>query len=82
MNDFDDAPAAPRYATRQDAIEQAIMPALEIGKYDYEAICYAAFEWRIDINDAGQELLNSGGFEQTVSADEFFEIAAKHEIKA
>lgn len=69
-----------RYTTRHDAIEQAIMPALTEGDYDFEAICYEAFDWKIDVNDQGQELLNTGGFEQTVSEDEFWEIAARHEI--
>jgi hypothetical protein len=68
-----------RYTTRQDAIEQAIMPALTEGEYDYEAICYEAFDWKIDTNERGQELLNTGGFEQTVSDEEFWEIVARHD---
>lgn len=70
----------PRFTTRQDAIEQAIAPALENGEYDLEAICYAAFDWKIDTNDQGQELLNTGGFEQTVTEEQFWEIVARHEI--
>lgn len=69
-----------RYTTRQDAIDQAIAPALTEGTYDLEAICYATFEWKIDINEAGQELLNTGGFEQIVSEAKFWEIAADNEI--
>lgn len=70
-----------RFTTRQDAIEQAITPALDDhDNYDLDAICHEAFEWRIDTNDAGQELLNTGGFEQVVSTDEFWAIVAKHEI--
>lgn len=69
-----------RYTTRQDAIEQAIMPALTEGDYDLEAICYEAYGWKIDTNERGQELLNTGGFEQTVSDEQFWEIAARHEI--
>jgi hypothetical protein len=69
-----------RYTTRQDAIEQAITPAITEGTYDLDAICDAAFTWKIDTNDAGQELLNTGGFEQTVSDDEFWAIVARHEI--
>lgn len=68
-----------RYTTRQDAIEQAIMPALTEGDYDYEAICYEAFDWKIDTNEQGQELLHTGGFEQTVTDEEFWEIAARHD---
>lgn len=76
----DEEPAGPRYTTRRDAIEQAIMPALAEGDYDYESICYAAFNWAIDVDDQGRELLNTGGFEQTVTDDEFWEIVAQHEI--
>ncbi|GAA0494711.1 hypothetical protein Ade02nite_19850 [Paractinoplanes deccanensis] len=83
MNDYyagDDEQARPRYTTRQDAIDQAIAPALAEGNYDLEAICRETFDWKIDVNGKGQELLNTGGFEQTVSEEEFWEIAAKHEI--
>ncbi len=69
----------PRYATRQDAIDFAIAPALTEGTYDLEAICPEAFEWRIDTNAAGQELLTTGGFEQTVTDDQFWVIVARNE---
>lgn len=69
-----------RYSTRQDAIEQGIMPALTEGKYDYDAIFDEAFGWKIDTNEHGQELLTTGGFEQTVTVEEFWEIAARHDI--
>ncbi len=69
-----------RYTTRQDAIEQAIAPALAEGRFDLEAICYEAFEWRIDVNAAGQERIDTGGFEQAVSEDEFWSIVQRHEI--
>lgn len=77
MSNTDDTP---RYTTRADAIDQAIAPALDHDGYDLDAICYEAFSWAIDINDNGDELLNTGGFEQTVSDDEFWKIVAKHEI--
>jgi hypothetical protein len=67
-----------RYTTRRDAIEQAILPALDGDDYDAEAICREAFDWKIDVDDKGQELLNTGGFEQTVTDDEFWAIVAKH----
>lgn len=67
-----------RYTTRQDAIEQAIMPALAEGTYDVQAICYEAFEYRIDTNDQGQDLLNSAGFEQVVHDDDFWELVERH----
>ena len=68
-----------RYTTRQDAIDQAIAPALDHGNYDLEAICYETFEWKIEINDAGQELLNTGGFEQVVTDEGFWAIADKYD---
>ena len=69
-----------RYATRQDAIEQAIVPALDVAmKYDVQAICDEAFEWRVDTDRRGRELVGSGGFEQKVSAEDFWAIVAKHE---
>ncbi len=80
LPDDEDKQPAQRFTTRQDAIEQAIMPALTEGNYDYEAICYEAFEWKIDVNGQDQELLNTGGFEQVVSDEQFWAIAAKHEI--
>lgn len=67
-----------RYTTRRDAIEQAIAPALDDDNYDVAAICNEAFEYRVDTNGAGQELLNTAGFEQTVTDDEFWKIAARH----
>lgn len=69
-----------RYTTRQDAIEQAIAPALTDGNYDHAAICDETFEWTIDRDTAGNELLNTGGFEQHVTDDRFWEVVAKHEI--
>lgn len=68
-----------RYVTRQEAIEQAIAPALTDGQYDLGAICQEAFAWKID-TAFGVELLNTGGFEQTVTEAEFWEIASKHVI--
>lgn len=70
-----------RYTTRREAIEQTIAPALTEGTYDLEAICYETFSWVIDTDAHGNELLTTGGFEQTVSAEEFWEIAAKHETR-
>jgi hypothetical protein len=68
-----------RYTTREDAIEQAVLPALdEPADYNVEAIFVDAFEYRVDTNDKGQELLNTAGFEQTVSDDEFWTIVERH----
>lgn len=71
-----------RYTTKQDAIEQGITPALTEGEFDTDAIFTEAFAWKIDTDDDGNELLNTGGFEQTVTIDEFWAIVARHEITA
>lgn len=73
-----------RYTTRQDAIDQAVIPALgsEADDYDVEAICDEAYAYRVDTNEAGQELLNTAGFEQVVTDGEFWDIVAKHDRTA
>lgn len=68
-----------RYTSRQDAIEQAIMPALTEGEYDYDVIFSETFTWKVDYDGRGNELLNTAGFEQTVTDDGFWEIVARHE---
>ncbi|MBW1600917.1 hypothetical protein JJV70_02120 [Streptomyces sp. JJ66] len=73
-----------RYTTLADVIDQAIVPALgEYGSdYDIEAIARETHTWVIDTDSDGNELLNTGGFEQTVSDDEFWAIAEKHDTSA
>jgi hypothetical protein len=72
-----------RYEKITDAIEQAIGPALgEFGNdYDLEAIAREVFEYKVDTDERGQELLNTAGFEQVVSEEEFWEIAERHTRK-
>lgn len=76
-SDPDDAPQ--RYTTMRDVIDQAVAPAISEGTYDLEAIAREAFEWRIDTDAQGRELLDTGGFEQVCSVDEFWEIVQRHE---
>ncbi len=73
-----------RYTTRPDAIEQAILPALgdHADDYDVDAICQETFDYRVDTDQHGNELLNTAGFEQTVTDDEFWEIVARHDRTA
>lgn len=68
------------YTTIADVIDQAIAPALgEYGDdYDLEAIARATHEWTIDTDDEGNELLNTGGFRQTVTTEQFWAIAEQH----
>ncbi len=71
-----------RYTTNRDAIEQAIAPALDHGNYDLDAIFAETFTWAIDRDEHGNELLNTGGFEQTATDDEFWAVVAKHDLDA
>lgn len=70
-----------RYTTKADAISHAITPALGgyVDGFDIDAIFDEAFEYKVDTNEAGQELLNTAGFEQVVDGDAFWDIARKHD---
>lgn len=69
-----------RYATRQDAIEQAILPVLDNPQdFDVEAICREAFDHRVDLDEQGNERVDTAGFEQVVSVNKFWTIVAEHE---
>lgn len=71
-----------RYTTAEDAIDQEILPVLDgESEYDVRGIFHEAFDWKIEINERGQELLDSGGFEQVVSNEEFAEIVEKYREK-
>ena len=80
-----DEEAAPARFTNASDAKNDIRVAIEAGgaadadDYDIDAILEEAYEWKIDINDKGQELLNSAGFEQIVDADEFLAIVARNE---
>ena len=73
-----------RYATISDVIDQAVVPALgeHGGDYDVEAIAREAYTYVVDTDDDGNELLNTAGFEQSVSDDEFWTIVEKHDTTA
>ncbi len=71
-----------RYTTRQDAIDLDIAPALTDGNFDLDAIFDEAYEWKIDHDEHGNELLDTAGFESVVSEDKFWEIAARHDLDA
>lgn len=72
-----------RFTTREDAKDD-IVTAIEAGdasatEYDIDAISYEVYEWKIDHDTDGNELLNTGGFEQVVDDEQFWQIVAKHE---
>lgn len=71
-----------RYSTITEVIEQAVAPALGdfAADYDIEAIAREVFEYRTDTDEAGKELLNSAGFEQIVTDEEFWAIVEKHAL--
>lgn len=73
-----------RYVTITDVIEQAVTPALGEyqNDYDTEAIARDAFTWTIDTDAHGNQLLHTAGFEQTVSDEAFWSVAAKYERTA
>jgi len=69
-----------RYTTLRDAIEQEILPALDNpDNYDVEAIAAKAFDYRVDHDADGKELLNTAGFEQIVSTEEFWALVQEHD---
>jgi hypothetical protein len=73
-----------RYTTRQDAIEQAILPALgeHADDYDTDAIFDATFEHKVDRDGDGNEHLNTAGFEQIVTDEEFWRVVEQHDRTA
>lgn len=71
-----------RYGSIGDVIALAVIPALGeyADSYDVEAIAHEAFSYKVDEDWQGNRLLGTAGFEQICSADEFWSIAAKHEV--
>src|ERR1044071_2487785 len=68
-----------RYTTKQDAIEQGILPSLDGDNYDAQAIADEVYTWKVDRDEDGNELLNTAGFEQSVSTEEFWKIVERHD---
>jgi hypothetical protein len=73
-----------RYTTRQDAIKQAIIPALgEFGHdYDIEGLAAEILVYKVDTDEHGNERLNTAGFELTVEGDEFWAAAKRYDTTA
>lgn len=73
------------FSTRQDAIEQYIVPALgDFGDdYDLDGIFDELFEYRTDRDEDGNWLLTTAGFRLIIDEDDdqaFGEICARHDI--
>lgn len=60
------------YATRDDAIEQEIIPALgdDVEEYDLDKIFEAIFDWHNEYDSLGNNLLNESGFILTIADDD------------
>lgn len=69
-----------RFATLADVIDQDIAPALIEGEYDMEAIAREAYEYCVDTDEDGNQLLHTAGFELVVESHEFWDIVSRHEI--
>lgn len=78
---MDDETTTRRYSTIDDVVEQAILPLLDggDGEYDAMAIARETHSYMVDTDKRGNELLNTAGFEQTVSDDEFWNAVARNE---
>lgn len=73
-----------RYTTKPQAIEALIVTALGdfAADYDIDAIADESLSYQVDTDDKGNELLNTAGFEQTVSDEEFWAIVERHDTSA
>lgn len=73
-----------RYTAISDVIDQAVAPALGeyADDYDLDAIAREAFEYKVDTDGDGNELLNTAGFEQIADEASFWAIAEKHDQTA
>lgn len=76
-----------RFTTGQDATED-IIQAIEAGgtdvasasEFDLEAIFDDVFEYRVDSDEAGNQLANTAGFEQIVDDQGFWEAIMRHAL--
>ncbi|WP_027346384.1 hypothetical protein [Hamadaea tsunoensis] len=68
-----------RFSTRQEVIEQEILPSLDEGDFDVDGIFAKAYQWAVDTDADGNELLNTRGFELAVSEEEYWRIVAEHD---
>lgn len=79
---------APDFFTTADDAKNAIRVAIEgsgaasADDYDIDAIFDEAYEYEVDTNEKGQELLNTAGFKQVVDVDEFWAIVERHDRTA
>jgi len=67
-----------RYTTKDDAILREFPEDVTEPGYNVDAIFAETFEYRVDKDADGNELLNTAGFEQVVDVEQFWEIVKKH----
>lgn len=69
-----------RHTTKADAAASVIEALGEHATaHDVDAIVAEAFEYRVDRDEDGRELLDTAGYEQTADEGEFWEIVRKHQ---
>lgn len=70
-----------RHKTMQDVIEREILPALGTfaDDFDVEGLAAATFTLCIDTDEHGNQLLNTAGFEQSVTGPEFWVVAERYD---
>lgn len=68
-----------RFSTLAEA-HNDVLNALghDAGDYDTDAITAAAYEYRVDTDAHGNEIVTTAGFEQTVTNAGFWEIVRRH----
>lgn len=69
-----------RYATRQQVIDSLAGVFGDFAAdYDLDAIIDETYAYRVDEDENGNQLLNTAGFEQIVTDEEFWAIAGRHD---
>lgn len=69
-----------RYATRQQVIDSLAGVFGDFAAdYDLDAIIDETYAYRVDEDENGNQLLNTAGFEQIVTDEEFWAIAENHD---
>ena len=68
-----------RYSTRDEARQYVVDTLGEhADEFDVDAITDAAFEYEVERDETGAELLNTAGFYPTMIADEFWQLVERH----
>lgn len=67
-----------RFRSSEDARREIITTLGEFWEeYDIDAICAEAFEWRIDHDDQGNELVHTGGFQLILDDNAYTQLLIK-----